>query len=89
MRVDAVGKLSQLWDDSSNEDRNRMAHALFDFVVYDLDKRRIVNFKLKPWMDQFLVLHAATVESLANCGKCDPGRIRTYDTPLKRRVLCH
>jgi hypothetical protein len=19
----------------------------------------------------------------------DPGRIRTYDTPLKRRVLCH
>jgi hypothetical protein len=21
--------------------------------------------------------------------ECDPGRIRTFDTPLKRRVLCH
>jgi hypothetical protein len=89
MCIDAVGKLSRLWDDSSNEERNRMAHALFDYVAYDLDKHRIVDFKLKPWMDQFLVLRAATAESLAKYGKCDPGRIRTYDTPLKRRVLCH
>ena len=89
MCMDAVSKLSQLWDGSANEDRNRMAHALFDYIVFDLDKRRIVDFKLKPWMDEFLVLRAATAEDLAKYGKCDPGRIRTYDTPLKRRVLCH
>ena len=75
MCVDAIGKLSQLWDASSGEDRNRMAHTLFEYIVFDLDKRRIVDFKLKPWMDQFIVLSAAVLEDLAKYGKCDPGRI--------------
>lgn len=38
MCVEAVGKLSQLWEDSSDEDRNRMAHHLFECVVYNLDQ---------------------------------------------------
>ena len=84
-----MGKLSQLWEGSPDEDRNRTAHTIFEYIACDVDERRIVNFKLKPWMDQFLVLRAATEEDLAKYGKCDPGRIRTYDTPLKRRVLCH
>ena len=29
---------------------------LFDYVVYDLDQRQIVDFRLKPWADRYLVL---------------------------------
>lgn len=72
MCVDAVGNLSQMWEASSSEDRNRMAHTLFEHIVFDLDTRRIVDFKLKPWMDQFIVLQAAVLEDQAKYGKCDP-----------------
>src|SRR5690606_22261548 len=34
----------------------QMAHMLFDYVVYDLDQRQIVDFRLKPWADRYLVL---------------------------------
>jgi hypothetical protein len=89
--VEALSKLSQLWEVSSNEDRNRMAHQLFDYVVFDLDSRRIVDFKVKAWAEHFIVVRAANLEAedKSMYGKCDPGRVRTYDTPLKRRVLYH
>ena len=87
--VDAVGKLSQLWEASSGEDRNRMAHNLFEYIVFDLDQRQITDFKLKTWMDQFVVLRAAVLEDEAKYGKCDPGRTRTFNRLLKRQLLCH
>ncbi len=36
-----------------------MARSLFEYLVYDLDMRRIVDFRLKPWADRFLMLRAA------------------------------
>lgn len=39
-----------------------MARNLFDFIVYNLDEQRIVDFRLKPWADRFLVLRAALYE---------------------------
>jgi hypothetical protein len=30
----------------------------FSYIVYDLDMRRIVDFRLKPWADRFLILPA-------------------------------
>jgi hypothetical protein len=36
-----------------------MARHLFEYVVYDLDRQEIVDFRLKPWADQFLVLRTA------------------------------
>ncbi len=85
--LDALGKLTQLWEGSTYEDRNRMAHNLFDHLIFDLDTRRIVDFKLKLWANQFVVVRAATLEDEEKYGKCDSGRDRTFDTPLKRRVL--
>ena len=87
--VEAIGKLSQLWDASSGEDRNRLAHTLFEYIVFDLDQRLIVDFKLKPWMDQFIVLRAAVLDDEAKYGKCDPRRIRTFDTRIKSPLFCH
>jgi hypothetical protein len=33
-----------------------MAKHLFSEIVFDLDTRRIVSYKLKPWADDFLML---------------------------------
>jgi hypothetical protein len=39
-----------------------LAHSLFDEIVYDLDRQRIVDFKIKAWAEPFLVLRAALYE---------------------------
>jgi hypothetical protein len=60
--MDAVDKLAKLWDIGDDEDRQGMARSLFSYIVYDLDIRRIVDFRLKPWADRFLVLRSALYE---------------------------
>jgi hypothetical protein len=35
-----------------------MAHPLFEYIVCELDTRRIVNFRLKFWADRYLVLRS-------------------------------
>jgi hypothetical protein len=59
MCMDALNKLVRLWDIGEPEDRQGMARSLFTYIAYDLDTRRIVDFRLKPWADRFLVLRAA------------------------------
>jgi hypothetical protein len=60
--MEAVDKLAKLWDMGEDEDRAGMAKSLFTYVVWDLDIRRIVDFRLKPWADRFLTLRAALYE---------------------------
>ncbi len=62
MCMDAIDKLAKLWDVGDDEDRQGMARSLFSYVIYDLDSRRIVDFRLKPWADRFLVLRSALYE---------------------------
>lgn len=59
MCVEAVNKINRLWQMGSDEDKQGLARSLFTDVLYDLDTRRIVGFKLKPWADRFLVLRTA------------------------------
>jgi len=47
-----------VWDGSNEKAKQDVVRALFSSITYDLDTRRIVDFKLKPWADQFLVLRA-------------------------------
>jgi len=58
MCMDVVNKVADLWDTASPEDRQGMARNLFEYLVYDLDTRRITDFRLKPWADRFLILRA-------------------------------
>lgn len=58
MCMNALDKLVCLWDLGEPEERQGMARNLFSYIVYDLDKRRIVDFRLKPWADRFLTLRA-------------------------------
>jgi hypothetical protein len=62
MCMDALDKLETLWDVGEPEDRQGMARSLFSYIIYNLDQRRIVDFRLKPWADRFLVLRAALYE---------------------------
>lgn len=57
--LDAIERVANLWDMAQPKDRQLMARNLFDFLVYDFDKQRIVDFRLKPWADRFLVLRVA------------------------------
>ena len=60
--VEAVEKLSRLWETSEPEDRRGLAQSLFEYIAYDLDTQRITDFRLKPWADRFLVLRASLYE---------------------------
>lgn len=39
-----------------------LAHSLFDEIVYDLDGRRMVDFKVKAWGEPFLMLRAGVYQ---------------------------
>jgi len=59
MCMDVINNMARLWETVSPEDRQGMAHNLFDYLTYDLDTRRITDFRLKPWADRFLILRAS------------------------------
>lgn len=52
--VESLGKLSALWNTDDAEQRQTLVRSLFSYLVYDLDARRIVDFRLKPWVARFL-----------------------------------
>ncbi len=56
MCIDAVSKIADLWQNSDDDARNGLAHSLFEEIIYALDKEQIVDFRLKAWAEQFLVL---------------------------------
>jgi hypothetical protein len=56
MCIEAVNRIAQIWDTADDEDRKGLAQYLFSEIVFDLDTRRIVSYKLKPWADEFITL---------------------------------
>ncbi|MCC6972387.1 MAG: recombinase family protein [Anaerolineae bacterium] len=83
MCMDAVDKLSKLWDLGDAEDKQGMARSLFSYVVFDLDTRRIVDFRLKPWADRFLTLRSAILDPNASIEAGDLGSM-TGSEPMSR-----
>ncbi len=59
--INAVDMINKLWDISEDEDKQGMARHLFDYLVFDLDKQQIVDFRLKAWADQFLILRVGVM----------------------------
>ena len=43
---------------SDDEDKG-IERNLFSSITYNLDTQRIVDFKLKPWADRFIMLRSA------------------------------
>jgi hypothetical protein len=48
--------LRQLWEVTTGEDRCILAYSLFDELIYNLDARRIIDFKIKPCHEPFIEL---------------------------------
>ncbi|MCB9450262.1 MAG: hypothetical protein H6672_02415 [Anaerolineaceae bacterium] len=61
MCVQAVETLGRMWDISDDEDKQGMARHLFEYITYDMGTQQIIDFRLKPWVDQFLTLRAGFV----------------------------
>jgi len=58
--VEMLIKLAAIWDTDDPEQRQSLIQILLTHVIYDLDTRRIVNFKLKPWVERFVELRLET-----------------------------
>ena len=56
--VDLLHNIGDAWAMGDDEERRALAESLFAEIIYDLDTRRIVDFKLKPMFDRFLVLRS-------------------------------
>ena len=56
--VELLWRVKGWWQDAEPEDRRMLAHTLLDELVYDLDARRIVDFKIRSWAEPILVLRA-------------------------------
>ncbi|HVO71271.1 MAG TPA: hypothetical protein VMT24_14570 [Aggregatilineaceae bacterium] len=68
MCMEVLNTMATLWDESSDEDKQQLARMLFEEIIYDLDRRQIIHFKLKPWADRFLMVRA----TLLGAEKNDP-----------------
>jgi hypothetical protein len=53
----------KLWEISSDENRQGFVRNFFTEIVYNLVTRCIVDFKLKPWADQFLMVWATLYQN--------------------------
>jgi len=88
MCIHAVETITRLWQVSTDEDKQGMARHLFEYITYDLDKQEIVDFRLKPWADQFLVLRTVLyAEEKKNDHQIDDRRIAPTRFGLIRQPL--
>ena len=60
--AELLSRIQEFWNVTEGEDRKLLAHSLFDEISYDIDRKRIVDFKLKVWAEPFLVMRAALYE---------------------------
>lgn len=54
--IEAVSKLANMWKRGTDEQKNGIARSIFESLTFDLDQQKIVDFRLKPWAEKFLVV---------------------------------
>ena len=76
--------LKRVWYDGTAEDKRGLVNAVFESLYFDLDTDRIVDFRLKPWADQYLVVCATMlVEQHGN----EPQNFEDSEVDLMRLEL--
>lgn len=63
MCMEALSTLKMFWAIGNDAERQILIRNLFTEVVYDLNTRRVVDFKLKPWADRFVILRGSLYQS--------------------------
>lgn len=84
LTMDMVADLVQNWNEANNEMRRSLASGLFEYLVYDLDKQQIVDFKLKPWIELLMQLKITLRNNDTDSSSPDSGS----STTGKQGVLC-
>jgi len=51
-------QLLDLWQTANSDSRSGLARGLFQYIVVDLDTQQIVDYRLHPWADQYLIARA-------------------------------
>lgn len=51
-------QLLDLWQSADSDSRSGLARGLFQYIVVDLDTQQIVDYRLHPWADQYLIARA-------------------------------
>ncbi len=51
--------MGRTWESSGGEEKRAFVRTLSAELVFNLDTRRIVSFKLKPWAEAFLQLRVS------------------------------
>jgi len=54
-----VGQTAFLWHNSNEQDKQGLSQTIFDCIVYDLDKKQIVGYKLKAWAERYDIARCA------------------------------
>ena len=85
--IEAFQSLGKLWDKANNAERQAMVRNLFSYVVYNLETQCIVDFRLQPWADEFLVLRAALYDG--GVATTHSGAELQNATALQKKALRH
>jgi DNA invertase Pin-like site-specific DNA recombinase len=57
--VEALQSFQRLWGVASGKQKQDLVRNLFDYILFDLNTRRITDFRLKAWADKFFVVRAS------------------------------
>lgn len=83
-------QLRDTWMIGDNKEKQKVAQSLFEYIVYDLDRREITGFQLQEWVHFYFELVATIYkegilgyEIVDNVAKVDPNEIRTRVFTLK------
>jgi hypothetical protein len=52
--ADTMNHLNMAWHGASSKTRQDIAKSIFKWIEYDLDTQRIVEFELKPWVNEVM-----------------------------------
>ena len=47
----AFSRVAQMWASADSDGRTGLARGLFQYLVLNLDKQQIVDFRLHPWSE--------------------------------------
>ncbi len=74
--VRVIDKISTLWKGGDTQDKQGMAKNIIDYIVFDLDTHRIVDFRLKQWADRFISVRAKLHEDDFSTNENSPSKFK-------------
>ncbi len=53
--------LKRVWYEGTETDKKGLVNSIFEYILFDLDTEQIIDFRLKPWADQYLIVRAEMI----------------------------